>query len=439
MTPIEDAFGELLSRELETNNPAESNLPRVKQVPRAKAWEHALQEQARPDHAELHSHPTGRILHREDDNTRKDFEEDSEEDNWLKEMEHYDLTVRLLSAKKKEKVPTSLSRKRSRSNGSTTPSEDTIPASYVTPSDQKPREERSAPHRDAKYVLVLRTKGAFMEKSELGVTDASKQLCRNLLGCDQEVPSGTLFEDDVFENTCRNLEARNEAKIIQDISRLLVPSAEAFAAFGAKHLKHLIESVNEGWNNAIPLTWTRPQPDYSADFRREAFTDDQLAKLSPFIGDFIAGDQSFFMATYYMYFPFLALRTIVELFRASKREDKVHRQTLAFSISHDRRSVRIYGHYAEITGKDTKYYRHPIHTFDLTALDGRDKWTAYRFTKSVYDIWMPAHFKNICSAIDQLPSNLDFSVPPLSEISGLSQDLRSLMPVEQDKQTSEGR
>jgi len=37
-----------------------------------------------------------------------------------------------------------------------------------------------------------------------------------------------------------------------------------------------------------------------------AFTEDQLAKLSPCIGDFISGKLSLFMATYYMYFPFLA-------------------------------------------------------------------------------------------------------------------------------------
>jgi len=47
--------------------------------------------------------------------------------------------------------------------------------------------------------------------------------------------------------------------------------------------------------------------------------------------------------------------------------------------------------------------------------------------KNVYDTWMPAHFKNICSAIDQLPSDLNFNVPPLSEATGLSQDLGNLM------------
>jgi hypothetical protein len=56
--------------------------------------------------------------------------------------------------------------------------------------------------------------------------------------------------------------------------------------------------------------------------------------------------------------------------------------------------------------------RHPIHTFDFTALDGKDKWTAYRFTKNVYDTWMPEHFKNICSAIDQLPSDFRTQTHP---------------------------
>jgi hypothetical protein len=39
---------------------------------------------------------------------------------------------------------------------------------------------------------------------------------------------------------------RNEAKVIQDIARLIVPSAQFPAIRGAKHFKILIESVNEG-------------------------------------------------------------------------------------------------------------------------------------------------------------------------------------------------
>ncbi|PHH67711.1 hypothetical protein CDD82_1181 [Ophiocordyceps australis] len=222
---------------------------------------------------------------------------------------------------------------------------------------------------------------------------------------------------------------KNKARVIQDISRLIVPSAESLATMGAKHLDILTESVNEGWKSSISLTSTRPQPDYSVGFRRDAFSEDQLARLSPFIGDLFAGDKSFFMSTYSMYFPFLtcevkcgaaaldiadrqnahsmtlAVRGIVKLFRAVNLEDEVNRKILAFSVSHDHQSVRIYGHYPVITAKDIKYYRHPIRKFDFTELDGKEKWTAYQFTKNVYDIWMPKHFKDICSAIDQLPSD----------------------------------
>ena len=76
-----------------------------------------------------------------------------------------------------------------------------------------------------------------------------------------------------------------------------------------------------------------------------------------------------------------------------------------------------------IDGKETKYYRYPIRTFDFTDLDGKEKWTAHRFTKNVYDIWMPKHFKRICSVIDELPPDINFEVSELqpSEASGLSQ------------------
>ncbi|KID98639.1 hypothetical protein MAJ_05295, partial [Metarhizium majus ARSEF 297] len=336
---------------------------------------------------------------------------------------------------RKKSLP-SLSRKRSNS------------ASSSTPSDQRPREEKSAPYRDPRYETLLGTKGSFMVKSSLDIISSSKALSKTLLEAQQAVPVDSLFRGDIFEAACQKIHNKNEARVIRDISRFIVPSAESLATFGARNLDILIESVNEGWNNSIPLTGTRPQPDYSVGFTREAFNKDQLAKLSPFIGDFISGDQSFFMATYYMYFPFLtcevkcgaaaldiadrqnahsmtlAVRAITELFRAVKREGEVHRQILAFSISHDHRSVRIYGHYPVLEGKDTTYYRHLIRTFDFTELDGKEKWTAYRFTKNIYELWMPSHFKRICSAIDQLPSDLDFDNPSLPS-TGLSQDLQS--------------
>ncbi|KAF2258065.1 hypothetical protein CC78DRAFT_556724 [Lojkania enalia] len=206
-----------------------------------------------------------------------------------------------------------------------------LTASSTTPSDQKPREEKSVPYQDPRYRTLLKTKGSYMDKSELDIIDANKNKARTL------------------------------------------------AIFSAKTLEVLVESVNEGWNNSIPL-------------------------LRPHI--------SFFIAIYYIYFPFLTcevkcgavalniidrqnaysitltVRAIVELFQLVKREQELYQQILAFSISYDHRS--------------TTFYRHPIHTFDFTVLEDR-----IRFI------------------INKLPSDFDFEVLLLPEEFGLSQDLES--------------
>jgi hypothetical protein len=63
-----------------------------------------------------------------------------------------------------------------------------------------------------------------------------------------------------------------------------------------------------------------------------------------------------------------------------------------------------------IENQKTTFYRHPIREFSFTELDGKEKWTAYRFTKTVYDKFVPIHLKRICSAIDVLTSDIDFGV-----------------------------
>ncbi|KAI9788165.1 MAG: hypothetical protein M1816_007211 [Peltula sp. TS41687] len=312
----------------------------------------------------------------------------------------------------------------------------------TTPSNQKPRETKGAEYKDLRYEMELAKKGnSFIDEDREGPKGDSKDACRKLLEASQDVPERSRFSDRVFKSTCRRLRNRNEAKVIDKIARLIVPSAEDHADFGAEHLEKLVETVNEGWENSIPVTKTRPQPDYAVGFDRSAFTEEQLNKLQPWVGELT--ETSFFMATYYMYFPFLtcevkcgaaaldvadrqnahsmtlAVRAIVELFRLVKREKELDREILAFSVSHDHRSVRIYSHYPVINGKDTKYYRHPIREFSFTELDGKEKWTTYQFTKNVYDRWMPGHLGRILSAIDEIPPGVNFE---LSQSASFSQE-----------------
>ncbi|OJD21628.1 hypothetical protein ACJ73_07029 [Blastomyces percursus] len=335
-----------------------------------------------------------------------------------------------------------LARKKSSASLCRKNSNSSLATGSETPTDQESRDGKNAKYRSATYETLLATKGSFMRKSELGITNKSKRLCKDLLEIDQPVPKHTLFRDDTFDEFCQRLQGKNESRVIQDISRLIVPSAESLAVDGAKNLKHLVESVNEQWSSSIAFCGPRPQPDYAAGFGRSALTEDQLKKFEPFLGYDPDAYSSFFLATFYMYFPFLtsevkgtaaldiadrqnahsmtlAVRGVVELFKLVGLEEEVNREILAFSISHDHRTVRIYGHYAVIDGNKTSFYRHPIRTFDFTELDGREKWTAYTFTRNVYEKWAPDHLKRIHSAIDELPPGVNFDLSQ-SEL-GLSQ------------------
>ena len=66
----------------------------------------------------------------------------------------------------------------------------------------------------------------------------------------------------------------------------------------------------------------------------------------------------------------------------------------------------------------TTFYRHSIHEFSFIALDGKEKWIAYKFTKNVYDYYSLKLYKLICSGIDNLLAGINFD---LSESASFSQ------------------
>ncbi|KAI9836497.1 MAG: hypothetical protein M1837_003306 [Sclerophora amabilis] len=375
----------------------------------------------------------------------------TKEGTWPKEYFQRNEMHHLLA---KEKSTASPRRKRSEANSTAS----------TTPSDQS--SAGASPYKNPHYGTLLETLGgSYMKESHLDIID--ENLCQTLLENEQSTPKDTIFRDDIFKTTCDKMQGSNEARIFKDFTPLLVPFAEPLAILSASHLKIVVESVNEGWDDSVPVTRPRPQPDYAVGFGRNAFSDDQLTKLHPFLGN--PSSVSYFKATYYMHFPFLtcevkrgsvgldiadrqnahsmtvAVRGVVELFRLVKREQEVHRQILGFSFSHDHESVRIWGHYPVIDGTKTTFWRYPIRKYDFTERKGKEKWTAYTFTKNVYDTWVPIHWERISSAIDDIPLDLDFELGRTSEFqisgpSGLSQQLRKQVlseePGERDSQSN---
>ena len=324
------------------------------------------------------------------------------------------------------------------------------------------REGKNPDVKNRRYEIILASAEIYMGKPEMPPTNECKSLCQALLHTEQPTPKDTIFRDDLFDTACDNIRNKNEARVIQDIGRLLVPSPETLTMFGATHLKHLIETVNESWIKSIPLVkGPRPQPDFAVGLRSSAFTPIQLKKLKPSIGDWQTTSR--LVATDEMYFPFLtaevkcgnealnianrqnahsaavAANAIVELYRLVSRADELDRKILTYSISHDNEAVRIYGHYALIKGNQTLFYRDSVDKLDFTRKGGQERWTSYTFTRNVYDIFYPIHHERICSAIEQLPNPEDFDVESFSQQSDLGpfQQNDSQLTTSNSRQTEE--
>ena len=167
--------------------------------------------------------------------------------------------------------------------------------------------DKSLPYRSPGYAAELADQGSYLHEAPEGIIDESKELCRKLLTTKQAILQDSDFHDDRFQEVCDMVRNRNEARVVEDISPLIAPSPEKLKIYGAKELEHLVFNANERWYKSIAVTKTQPQPDGSVGFKRSAFTESQVMKLLPYIGDRVPINYvSFFLATWRTFFPFFA-------------------------------------------------------------------------------------------------------------------------------------
>ncbi|KAG9234527.1 hypothetical protein BJ875DRAFT_376245, partial [Amylocarpus encephaloides] len=68
-------------------------------------------------------------------------------------------------------------------------------------------------------------------------------LCKSQLEAEQRLPQDSLSRDDRL-CTCEGRRSENEARVVRDISPLLVPSVEVRCAHGNKHLEAMMDHVD---------------------------------------------------------------------------------------------------------------------------------------------------------------------------------------------------
>ena len=341
------------------------------------------------------------------------------------------------------------------------PSKSSVPAMSYS---QSVREGGNPPPYTPAYENVLANAGIFMEQQlgQASISNTCQQLCATLLDGEYELPEYSLFSGDMFWTTMKRVRSRNEARVVKDVTPSIVPSPEClYTRYGILHLQHLTEEINAEWTKCICLAGPRPKPDYAIGFMSSAFTNDEVMKLK----SYTTPDKAT-LFTEHFYFPFLlcevkcggsgldiadrqnahsasmAVNAIVQLYQAASqayelrqenqalsRPEELYGKILAFSISHNNELVKIYGHYALIEGDRTTFHRHLVHYFVLVANGGKEKATAYKFTREIYNTFVPPHLGRIRNLIALLPESEPKSFLSIPSNAGNESNLSSSQEI----------
>ena len=184
---------------------------------------------------------------------------------------------------------------------------------------------------------------------------------------------------------------KNKARVERDITSEHIPSPIHLHIRGVVGgLEHITEELRAVWTQCMVLAGPSPTPDLAIGLKSSAFTEDELLKLHTYS---TPERPTAFRADFY--FPFLtcevkcsenglsiadrqnihsarmAVNAIFKLYYAVSRQKELDRKILAFSVSHDHQSAKVYGHFAIVHGESDKasFYRRFIRRIDLWEVE----------------------------------------------------------------------
>ncbi|MCJ1358969.1 MAG: hypothetical protein MMC33_008969 [Icmadophila ericetorum] len=291
-----------------------------------------------------------------------------------------------------------------------------------------------------KYIFI---KGLDMDdsKGEKLVSPDSKVTCKDLQKMTCVAISPTIYSNvEILEvvRLCRN---RNEAMVNRDVTPLIVPPIKSlYLKDGGNRLEHFNDEVNTQWHESWVLAGPRPKPDLAVGFSSSAFTIEENAKLTNY-----TSFENLTRPTDELCFPFLmcevkcgnegldyadrqnmhscsvAAKALLKLeqkadqYREDKQFESLLGKVLVYSISHDQKDARLYGHYALVEGEKWTYYRHYIESFNIAHKE-KDLLALHNFVRNVLRLHAPELLKRLQKAIAALPvsSTQSFSAGTMS-------------------------
>ena len=97
------------------------------------------------------------------------------------------------------------------------------------------------------YEMTLASLGGHMKKHTKGPVENDLQEPNRLLAYSVDTPTGTRFDDHRYDLTCEHLVGKNEARVVQEIGRLIAPCPELLFEDGDHRLAPLAELIDHPW------------------------------------------------------------------------------------------------------------------------------------------------------------------------------------------------
>ena len=302
----------------------------------------------------------------------------------------------------------------------------------------------------AAYEEYILTKGLDMGdlRGEECVSKKSEKLCVDLQKITYKTIKPIIFPNTTIRKVielCRN---RNEAIVNRDITPMIIPPISSLYFAGESNLEHVVDEVNADWYSQCVLAGPQLRPDLAIGLFASAFTKEEIDKMKRY-----TSVDNWTQVTTQMFFPFLmcevkcggvgldiadrqnmhscsvAVRALLRIEQEAdkyrlkkgieKKTDSLNGQVLVFSISHDQKDARLYGHYAIVQWEKWAYYRYPIQKFDLAKK--ASLLAIHNSVRNILKSHLPEHVRRLKDALAALPDpNKPLESSSLPGSSGLS-------------------
>lgn len=285
-------------------------------------------------------------------------------------------------------------------------------------------------------------------QTQSAITSACQRLCDDLKERDYSPPRGPSFGRDRLLKMRNLVRFRNKARVVRDITPLIVPSPELLSIDGYPGMDQMSEAINAEWTQCDTIYGPRPKPDFAIGISSSAFTRDEEEKL---MLSHTSACPNLWPEN--MYYPFLicevrdsdgliqeaerqcmhsasiAVRAVVQLYQNISAANEVDRKILAFSVAHNDTTVNIFGHFATVEEQKLTFFRCRLYYGDLPA----DFAKPYNIIRAIYDVFFPQHLARTKSALDRMRGRALESSTSQLDLDEDSQEIAASQPSSQEQ------